>query len=336
MKALARFAVMIGGAAAFAGCGGSQPPIAVPLQGATTFQNLREGGTWQIFSISYGGGAQGIVRGKVGDYWVADGGGPEPYILRVSPHGKQKAFRTGLSPDAITADRQGALWFTNPRLLNTISRFSVNSKGGFQITLGDNTNGGIILGGDGDIWVSQESHIARVTHEGKFKEFATPYAVAGATMAWARNRVWFISGVGFASLNPTNGKVIQYAASIENPGGMVAASGSLYAMGTRLVVFDLKTKSIATYVLPSHFIGAPSPQNLALAPDGSLWYAAQRLSRNRKRVIGGGLVRFNPSTHHFTVYVSPNGVPWSCCVTVAPNGEVWATASDFITVLSLH
>jgi streptogramin lyase len=252
--------------------------------------------------------------------------------LRVSPNGPQKTFKVGLPPVGIATDGRGNLWFTNERLLNTVGRFNPKDIGVLDITLSDYTNGGIILGGDGNIWVSQVSHLAKITPEGQFTEYATPYTFG--SLVWANDRVWFITNGGLSSLNPADGKVDTYRAySIENPGGMVTTNGYLYAMGKRLVQFDLKTKSTATYIPPSRFIGAGTPQDLALAPDGSLWYAAQRLDRNLERVVGGGVVRFDPSTHHFTAYASPDGVPWNWGLTVAPNGKIWATASDVITVL---
>ncbi|HEY2475498.1 MAG TPA: hypothetical protein VGI19_11940 [Candidatus Cybelea sp.] len=334
-----RYALCVSAGALLAACGLLQQtnvtPIANRIQSvAPALRHNAQKGAWQLFRIVYGAGAEGIVRRKSA-FWVADSEGSSPAILRVNPDGKQRVFKVVAVPGAITADREGALWFTNQRLLNTICRFDTKSAGVLSVTLSDDTNGGIILGGDGNIWVLQVSHVARVTPQRKVREYATPGETFGESgLVWANGKIWFLVGAGFASLDPASGQVETYRASLEDVGGVVATNGSLYVMGGDLVQLALKTKAVTTYARPARFFGAPSPQSLAVAPDGSLWYAAQRVRRPGGRVIGGGFVRFDVSTHHFTPYASPEHAPWNWGVTVTPDGKIWGTAGYEITVLS--
>lgn len=309
-----------------AACGEPQPAAVAQLA-----QNARHEGTWHVFPAASPGGAEGIVRLTSGDFWVANSEGTT--LSRFSPDGSQKVFEIGWSPVAMTADRSGVLWFTNPRLLETIVSFNPKTQKVASVALSDDADGGIALGEDGNIWVLQTAHLAKVTPAGKFTEYATPYTFAGSGLAWANGRMWFLAGNGFASLNPANGRVATYQASFGNVGGMVATGGSLYVMAGDLFRFELRTKTVTKYAIPRRFLGAPSPQSLALAPDGSLWYAAQRLNRRRARVVGGGFVRFDPSTRRFTTYPSPDHANWNWGITVAPAGNVWGTAGDSLTVL---
>lgn len=58
-----------------------------------------------------------------------------------------------------------------------------------SVALDDDTDGGIALGGDGNIWVLQTSHPATVTLEGHVTEYATPYTFAGSGLVWAQDRM---------------------------------------------------------------------------------------------------------------------------------------------------
>jgi streptogramin lyase len=212
--------------------------------------------------------------------------------------------------------------------------------------LRDNTDGGIALGQDGNIWFAQSNHIGRLTPAGTLKEYPTPKTQGETGLAWARDGlIWFCSYGAkdrawvLTSLDPTNGKVKTHEAGTSAGAIVAAADGSLSYINTGSSVslerFDPSTGKVKTYAAPSDFRPYGAPAGIALAPDGSLWYTAQRLkgARYAKHVVGGGFVRFDTATKRFTTYASPKGYGWQWDLIVAPDGKVWGTADGAVAVL---
>lgn len=315
---------------------GSQPAqvfAAVPLA-----RDVRSSGTWQTFPLKPGE-AEGIVRAADGNFWVANYAAYGS-LVRFTASGRKRSFSVGWGAEEIAADRKGELFFTNGRLLSAILKFDPQTRQTTEIVLNDDTNGGIALGADGNIWVVELSHIAKVAPDGRLlKEYATRGWTSGGTgLTWARGKVWYLGGAGISSLDPRNGNIASYEAHAYTGGGIVATDGSLFvAVGGfngiyDLIRFDLKTETVTTYKSPRRFLANGFPDDVAAAPDGSVWYAAARLDRGN-REEGGGFVRFDVRSKRFTTYASPNHLPANQDVTVAPDGKVWGTAGYAVTVL---
>lgn len=328
--------------AAVAACGGSEHSAVQPVSqdrataiaAPSVLHGVNRRGMWQILSVSPPADAEGIVRAN-GAFWVANYAGAS--LARFTFSGKQKTFRVNYDPQEITADRDGKLWFTNARLPSEILRFDPRTSKLTAVDLTDETDGGITLGADGNIWVAENSHIGKVTPAGHVTEYPTPYTAGGTGLTWADGKVWFLGGKGIASLDPRNGGVESYGAPIYDAGGVVASDGSVFTISASVVIqFDPKTTSVTTYDGPSRFGASPTPGDLAVAPDGSLWYAVQRIGRHAKKVIGGGFVRFDPKSKHFRSFASPNRTDWNWDVAVAPDGKVWGTAGYAVTVLDVR
>jgi streptogramin lyase len=291
-------------------------------------------GTWQIYQDA-SWEAQGIVRSPDGDFWVANTG-PYPSLVRFSPRGQEHSISIQWGPEEIAASRNGKLFFTNGRFLSVILRFDPKTGQTSEVSLNDDTNGGITLGADGNIWVVELSHIAKVSPGGRLlMEYSLPCQTEGASgITWADGKVWFLGGKGIASLSPASGKVATYEAPTCCGGGLVHESGSLFvaASSGTLMRFDVETKSVTTYKSPRRFLTAPEAANVTVAPDGSVWYAAQRTHNGR--VVGGGFVRFDVKSKRFMTYPSPDRLPWNEDVASGPDGRIWGTAGYAVTVLN--
>jgi streptogramin lyase len=236
-------------------------------------------------------------------------------------------------------DPAGYLWLTvKPQ------KWIIRVSPKFKITayaLNDDTAGGIMIGPDGNVWFVEASHVGRLTPAGVLTEFNTGTSQGESGIAWARGLVWirgqWYRGSGLVALNPKNGNVVAYSAPVYDGGAIINAQGSLWcASGSSggalpLVQFNLKIKAVTTYQAPTSYDPYGAPNDMALANDGALWYATQRLEQGR--VVGGGLVRFDLSTKQFTTYPSPPGYGWQWDVAIAPNG-IWATSAFAVVVLN--
>jgi len=304
-------------------------------------------GTWQMFADE--SFPQGIVRAQNGDYWVANGNNSTS-LSRFTPKGKMTVFQIGYIPLEITVDQNGNFWLTNQEYENQIIRVTPTLKvTSFSLT--DDAYGGITLGGDGNIWFVETDYIGELTPGGKLTEYPTPETTLGGSgLAWSPDGlVWFSDysspdrSYVLASLDPKTGVVKSYHASTTSSAvTIVAAHGSLWYLLTgntvTLVRFDPKTEKAKTYTAPGRLTPSGCPSAMTLSPDGSLWYASQRLAGRgyTKHVVGGGFVRFDIRTQSFTAYASPKGYQWKCDLVVGTRNKVWGTTSGAVTVLSLH
>jgi streptogramin lyase len=323
-----------------AGCALPQAPNDVVPAAASPYAD--PDAMWRLFRAI--GALQGIVRAPSGDYWAA--GGDVAALSRFTPRGKLTTYDLEYVPTEIAADRNGNLWFTNARFLNMILRFDPRTLAVTAFRLSDEAYGGVTLGGDGNIWFVEEAHIGKVTPDGTLTEYPTPLTQGASGLSWsADGLVWFSAsgklGYVLASLNALTGSVKLYNLRITSNAGAIRAGpkGSVWFVLTGtpdlLVRFDSKRQSVATYRAPHGFTASPCPGAMALSPNGSIWYATQRL-RGRgyeRHVVGGGYVRFDLRTKRFSAYPSPKGFDWNCDLVLGSRGEVWGTAGPGVSVL---
>lgn len=329
-----------------ASCGPHETSFAPPastVANAARTAAVTGRGTWQEFYIG-ASFPQGILRRKGGDFWIADGD-HSTSISQLQPSGKTTAFGVGTTALEITEDGRGNLWFTTTPYETNILYVTLHPKFGTQtFSTSDDIAGGITLGGDGNVWFVQSSHLGRLAANGKLREYSVPYPQGDTGIAWADGRLWYL-GEYLTSLEPRSGKVQTYAPPTGCCGGAIAAdaAGTLwyvakgaYEGGIYVIHFDPKTDQATSYRGPVGFTPYGAPADVALGPDGSVWYCVQRV-RGRgyeKRVVGGGFVRFNPNTKRFTTYASPKGYDWNWDLVVARDGRVWSTAGSYVVVLT--
>jgi len=332
-------AVASASSCALAGCGAAG--MALHASPSTTAVAASTGrlasGIWSSFAVN--GYLQGIVRAKNGDFWVADGDQTST-LSRITPNGNVTVYNIGYVPLEEAMDGAGNLWLTVKPNLQEIVRVSPRLKLTLY-TLHDDTAGGIMIGGDGNVWFAETSHVGRLTPDGVLTEFAVGRVEGESGIAWANGSVWFrgqwTGGAGLESVDPSNGNVVAYEAPVYDGGAIVSAKGSLWcASGSSggalpLVQFNLKSKAVTTYDAPTAYDPYGAPGDMTLDSDGSLWYTSQRLQSGR--VVGGGLVRFDIATKQFTTYASPPSYGWQWDVAAAPDGRLWATSAFAVVAL---
>lgn len=316
-----------------AGCGGAG--MAVPAAPSATAAvadaaGLASGKWWSFADNGY---LQGIARAKNGDFWVANGD-QTTTLSRITPIGTVTTYSIGYVPLEMVMDGARNLWLTVKPNTKQIIRVSPNLRLK-SYALHDDTAGGIMIGGDGNIWFAESSHVGRLTPAGVLTEFDVGTVEGESGIAWANGLVWvrgqWYRGAGLVALNPSNGNVVAYEAPVYDGGAIVSAQGSLWcASGSSdgalpLVRFNLNTKAVTTYDAPKDYDPYGAPNDMTLSSDGSLWYTSQVLQSGH--VIGGGFARFDISTKRFTTYASPSGYGWQWDIAVAPDGKIWATSA---------
>jgi virginiamycin B lyase len=208
-------------------------------------------GTVKKFALPQGDAVNALALGPEGDVWFvrgAYGDKDEARVGRVTTAGAVSQFPLGAGarPTSITVGPDGALWFTE-ELKGKVGRITANGE--IQLfDLGPKVQPTqIVAGPDGALWFGENGQsrrygrisdrIGRITTEGQVTQFPVPFGTDTTRLAADRRNgvVWFATeGGGFSSISPS---------------GNVGARGCVGSCGEPI-------------------------RGLALAPDGSLWFAA--------------------------------------------------------------
>ena len=259
-----------------------------------------------IREIPIGGNVGGIAAGPDGNLWFtenvpfADEGGVVA-VGRITPQGKVRKFRTGLSratePLNIVAGADGNLWFTWDQGIASSSGGGIGrvTPGG-RITLfpePPDLHGSpfeIVAGADGNLWFTHAAiltptgqAIGRITPDGVITEFfagLSPTASVTNLTPGPDGNVWF----GDDSNNPAIGRI--------TPGGEIAEFGGL----------------------PPHeftILHGPTP-----GPEGNLWFSANEPEPLVERISPAGIVeRFGAGLDPRTDILGP--------FATGADGNVW-------------
>jgi streptogramin lyase len=339
VSGISRYALRVTIAVAMlAGCAGAaQPDVTSQFSFSPSTLPLGRGsGSWKMVGIR--GYPRGIVRDKHGDFWVASGDQFQT-LTRVTPHGKVTTYSIGYTPYEITLDSSGNFWLTvagnEKQVIRVTPRLQITSY-----ALTDDTAGGITFGGDGNVWVAENTHVGRVTPAGKVKEFPIPQGilVEGSTgVTWAPDAlVWFQTSSGLTSLDPKSGNVKFYNAPVSRNGGAIVFTSdhalwyTMEAATATLVGYNPETQQVSTYAVPSRFGTHNAPAGMTVAPDGALWLASDCI---RDHTVIGALVRFDLKSKRFTTYVAPKRYDWEWDVTAGRIGTLWATGGAAAQIL---
>jgi streptogramin lyase len=233
-----------------------------------------------IREIPIGGNIGGIAAGPDGNLWFTEnvpfpGEGGIVAIGRVTPQGRVKKFRTGLSrasePLAIVAGADGNLWFTWDQGISSSGGGGIGrvTPGG-QITLfpeAPDLHGSpfeIVAGADGNLWFTHAAiltptgqAIGRITPAGEITEFfagLSPSASVTNLTPGPDGNLWF----GDDSNNPAIGRI--------TPSGAITELGGL----------------------PPHeftILYGPTP-----GPEGNLWFSANEPKPLLERITPAGVV----------------------------------------------
>ena len=324
---------------------------ALPATG--TAQSARESSPskWQI-AYQYGVTYQGVTLGVDGAIWMCDGGFGTT-LDRFTSLGPPQKYELGYEPEEITVGADRALWLTTNE--STVLRVTTALK----ITaypVSDVLVGGIVLGSDHNVWFVEQHYIGRISPAGKLKEYPMVVGSSQLTasgysgLAWGPDgRLWFgassSSGQYIVKLNPRTRKIKIMGPGSLSMGPIVAApDGNIwyirgFTQSTYQTILTRITTSgqATTYYGPPRFIEAGTPSGMVVGPDGGLWFATQRISRRGiRRVVGGGLVRYDIRLNHFSASAAPHGFDWEWGLTFDSSGHAWLSANTQAQVFSTN
>jgi virginiamycin B lyase len=212
---------------------------------------LTPGGALSKFKLPKGAPVTALTIGPEGNVWLTRSGyygkKARAQIDRMTPTGGVTQFplKTGSHPISITSGPDGALWFSE-ELAGKIGRITSGGKERL-FALGRKVHPAqIVAGAEGDLWFGENAkayrygkfsdRIGRISAGGAVTQFTVPFGEGTTALAAdPRGVIWFATSEGdFSSISPS-GNV--------GPRGCVG-----------LCEDPIKS--------------------LALAPDGSLWFAA--------------------------------------------------------------
>jgi virginiamycin B lyase len=288
----------------------AQAPVRslAPAHGTTRVGQITE------FPIPRPGGAPFLITlAADGALWFTQVSG---YIGRITTAGvfTQYAINGKGTLFGITAGPDGALWFVT--LAPAIGRISTHGK----ITLyflHSSVAGptGITAGPDGALWFNAASGVGRMTTSGQLTTFPQAKGSLGITTGpdgalWysATSAIGRITTGGVVSTFPIPGKRERYLAT--GPDKKIWFTQSLDC-NTALVGSVSTTGQIQQY----HAHECSVPTDIALGPDGALWFTEQRLNHIDRITVGGRITRYPVPTE--------NAVPYG--IAAGPDGAMWFT-----------
>jgi streptogramin lyase len=190
--------------------------------------------------------------------------------------------------------------------------------------------GSLALGPDGNVWFTEQKHIAKITTAGVITEYTYPSGATsnsyGGVAAGPDGNVWFTeynNGI-VGKIVPSTGVITEYTLSTQgiscNPEAIVAAAdGYLYfACNGYNVLGQISTSGVATKFYDAYGITYLA-EGVIEGPDGNPWFADAN---------GAFIGEFNSSNDSFTNYVPPYSSGTVYSLALGPDGNIWSAEND--------
>jgi streptogramin lyase len=191
---------------------------------------------------------------------------------------------------------------------------------------GDGIGGHMVALPDGSVWGRGYTHLIHVFANGTYSAYPYPNGenTNGDLALGPDGNLWMprVAGALVSKIDPSTGAILAtYDLSASNCGyvaGIAAVSGSLWVgCGTDAIV-KLSTSGVQTqYVVHPNGFPAPFPYSITQGSDGNPWFTMQ------KNASVGTIDR---KTGKVTVIPLPGGYSDSSSVTTGPDGNLWFLA----------
>ncbi len=258
---------------------------------------------------------------------------------RFLPGGGVKKYELGYHPEQLIVGPDGAFWLTTDgaTILRVTTKLKITK---YQVS--EFLAGGIVTGGDGNVWFVEQHYIGRLTPAGELKEYplksgSQQFLTIGETgIAWGNDgHLWFgafASGYFIVNLDPVTGSLRTVAPDGESGGPVIAGpDGNIWytdgwsasSYQTHLVKLTVSGGS-TIYQGTNGFIQSGTPQGMIVGPDGALWIVTQHIVN--QRVAGGGLLRFDTHRQQFSALASPKGYEWEWALAFDNTHRIWMSA----------
>jgi len=346
-----RIAVLAAGLSLFiAGCGGAHSIIMPTTPSGHGVNNhvIQNGKTpinWTQFNDPQGYTANyAVVAGPDKNVWFGNGAGG---LMRVQMSGKMKLFPlqyncnggsacTFTTSYGVTVGKDHNFYIGGTNFDQNTNKYVIGvattqaALTVHDIPSGDfSGTGGLSLGPDGNVWFTEQSHIAKINTTGTINEFAYPSGATsnsfGSTTPGPDGNVWFTEYnnaiVGF--INPSTKAITEYNLSAQGfdcpPSSIVTGSdGNLYFSCGGNLLGQITPGGVAKVFSDSFGISV-EPSALAIGPDGDIWFATGN---------GDYISKFDPTVLAFTVYIPPYGSSTFYQIALGPDNNFWAAESD--------
>ncbi len=202
----------------------------------------------------------GLALGPAGNLWFTEqeygqNNGQQPAIGEITPAGTitlhaipqgttlDPSLGVPANPTCITTGTDGALWFGETGAIGRITTAGAIQQ--FPLPLPTATVGSITTGPEGDIWFTDNAEIGRITTKGAITQYQLPANVSiGGITEGADGNLWFTETLTKPATNASTGAV-----------GRITPAGQ-----------------IQTFDLPRNFAKNAAMSNIALGPDGNVWF----------------------------------------------------------------
>lgn len=281
-----------------------------------------------------GAGSINITKGSDGNVWMSERSVQR--IARVTPGGAVTEFQLSEEPQGIVAGSDGNLWFREPNAPKD-PPFAGHGKMGRITPDGTVTefntphqmfgsNGGIALGGDGNVWFLEQNRVARITPDGVVDLEAIifpPFAVVDIALGGDGN-IWALKTSTWAYRVTPSGDVTEFTLpdvarpirAAAGPDGNVwfTDNGLCDAAGAgNDYVWKLTMDGDVTgYPLTRN---AGCPDGITTGPDGNLWFTQRAANMISRMTPAGEQLHFFVPTNDS----QPSGI------TGGADGKVWFT-----------
>jgi streptogramin lyase len=228
---------------------------------------------WTLLGVS-GQPAEGagLLADNLGFYWLSSGNA----IVHLSVNDSFTVYSTGfVTPTGLVMGADFKVYSTGCCTLSGQSAVVVVDQIGGTVTdytnsSGDVMNDGVVLGPDGNIWFTEQTHVANINPSGVITEYPFPLpnginANSTPGITESQGRVWFpinndnqppYNGY-IASIRPKTRNIVEYPVPCFDPAPLVAAGrdGDIYAAcrtvnSTTVNVLQMTTSGV-TKVFPN-------------------------------------------------------------------------------------
>jgi|SRR5579864_2867869 len=258
-----------------------------------------------------------IVTGSDGNLWFNDYSGAQ--LIRMTMTGSTTRFPTAsFNPTSLTVGSDGKLYAGSPGLAAIDVMTTSGTVVQHPIPSGDVASyDGLALGPDGNVWLAENKHVARITTAGVVTEYSYTSGDTsnsfGSVAAGPDGNVWATEypTSKVDKIIPSTGVMTSFTLTC-NPTGIVSAAGALWVLCGGNLLQVTTAGAVTTYY--NAFSTPGSGENIAVGPDGNPWFTTN----------GGGLIgEFNPSNATMTFYYPPTNYSTDYALTAGPDGNVW-------------
>lgn len=203
----------------------------------------------------------------------------------------------------------------------------------FALPNSDSQPFGIAAGPNGDVWFTElaGNRIGRITYHGKITEYNLPNGGSSPVniVAGPDGNMWFTEGSGNRIGRITQaGSITEFSKGLSpnsSPNGITTAADSIwftevgeYPNGIKIGKITTAGRITKQYQIPTAYNS--NPQNLALGPDGKLWFAEAN--------AGNAIGRCGRFKGNFAIFTSGlSYAAWPQGIAAGPDGNMWFTES---------